>query len=82
MSVPFRYIPPAPTKVITPIAKCESVKVFERVEDFAAVRNVAVIWALGCDAAIIFGPEADVVDVIKFAVELDPAMFRGEPLEE
>lgn len=66
-----------PCKVMTPISKDDPTENFERLERFAARCDVVVLWAFGCDAAVIFGREADVMEVIRYAYERYPGLFRA-----
>lgn len=70
-----------PMKVFTPLSKSAPAAHFERIERYAYYSDVVVLWALGCDAAILFGQEADVLDTIRFASEDTPFLFHPDPIE-
>lgn len=66
-----------PTQVITPITKDALPPRFESIEMYAASYDVVVLWAFGCDAAVLFGREEDVMAVIQHAWESDPSFFHS-----
>lgn len=76
---------PRPVKVVTPIATGpDSIKVFERIESYVSGSgfDVVILWALGSDAAVLFGREEEVMDVIRHVSENHPGAFLGAPIGE